>query len=704
MSQYDGGNIPNLHWGRFKGDEVDSKNTLWVGTNTGGLNKFNSVNKTFKNYTYDPLKPKECISGITIIGIAEDSTGKLWLSTYADGYDLFDPATGKAIQYYRTKEHPEYPSQGPVFNISYDKKRKCIWLGTFSYGLVKMDLATHKIEKHMHSDADPNSISSNTVSCIKEDENGILWLGTLGGGLASYDPEKDKFRNWKPDASKKYSMANINVNSLAFEKNRIWFATDIGVHIFDKKTEHFRQIAKKDGLPDDLINSVELDNKGNAWVATNRGLSCIMKPKDGFIIEKNSLEQPLVIKNFDPLDGIQGFEFNGTSFYKDKNGNLYFGGMNGFTIVHPDLIEENHFIPSIYLTDFKLFNKSIEPNDSLHLFDKYITFAKEVNLNYKQNFFSISFTAFNYKNPEKIIYQYKLEGFDEDWVTVGSDKRFATYTNLDPGNYTFRARASIDGIHWSTKEATVDVIISPPFWQTIPFRGAVIIAFALMIAGIARYIFQRNFRKKLALFERQEEISRIRGRIARDIHDNIGAELTRISLLTEVAQIENRDVKSESLNKLSDASREITGQLGEIVWSVNPSHDNLKSMLGYIRNYISNFLENANVHYEIDLPEEVEDKIIHPEMRRNLFLVLKEALNNSIKYSKAKNIMVSLLIMGDNYVLKIVDDGIGMDMSIRKEGNGLMNMQNRMDTIAGDLHIISFPGKGTSVIAEGKIY
>ena len=683
--------------------EKDSKNSVWVGTNGGGLNKLDPVEKTFKSYSYIVKNPTVGLSSNAILGIALDSLDKIWVGTYADGYNYFDPVTEKSIQFFYTKEHPYYPSHGPIFSICYDKKRKCIWLGTFNDGLNKMDIVTRKVEKYKYNSTDSNSVAGNIILSIKEDENGILWMAALSG-LYAFDPETKKFRNWKVQPGKKFGIHNDDVGNITLAKDRIWFATDKGVEVFDKKTEHFRNFDSKDGLPDDFVNSVEIDNHGNAWASTNKGLSCLLCPKEGFIIEKSSKEQPVVVKNYDFIDGLQGNEFNQTASYKDNEGNLYFGGMNGFTIVHPELLKDNLFVPPVYLTDFKLFNKSIEPGDSLHLFEKSITFADKVNLTYKQNFFSISFTAFNYKNPDRIIYQYCLDGFDENWVTVSADKRFATYTNLDPGNYKFRVRASMDGLHWSEKEASVDIDINPPFWKTIPFRAATLIFLVILIVGSVRFYLERNFKKKLALLERQQEVARIRGRIARDIHDNIGAELTRISLLTEVARIENPGINHTSFTKLSDASREITGQLGEIVWSVNPLHDNLISMLSYMRNYILHFLEETDVHCEIDIPEEAEEKIIHPEVRRNLFLILKEALNNTIKYAGAKNIFVTFLITGDNYVMKIVDDGKGMDMGVRPTGNGLINMQNRMDTIGGDMHIISYPGKGTTIIAEGKLF
>ena len=683
---------------------LDEYKNLWIGTNGGGLNKFDPSSRVFKHYQYDNKKPKTSLSSDIVLSLSEDKSGKIWATTVSDGYNSIDPKTDKCIQYFRTSKRPDIPSEGPVFSVNYDNKNNCIWMGTFNSGLVKMDLATEKIEKFLPAQVENgNTASEFIITASQLDSNGIVWLSTLSG-FASFNTETKKIKIWRVDKSKKHGMNSNFVNALTLNGNRVWFGTDQGVHLFDKTTEHFRYFTMKDGLPDNLINSVEIDSKGNAWVATNKGLSCILCPKGGFNVDKSNSEQAVTIKNFDVMDGIQGNEFNSNASYKDKTGNLYFGGMSGFTIVHPDLLQEKIVVPPVYLTDFMLFNRSISPDDTLHLFSNTFTFADHVDLKYNQNVFSISFTALNYKNPERIIYQYRLDGFDENWVTVSADKRFATYTNLDPGNYKFRVRASMDGLHWSEKEASVEIDINPPFWKTIPFRAASLIFLVILIVGSVRFYLERNFKKKLALLERQQEVARIRGRIARDIHDNIGAELTRISLLTEVARIENPGINHTSFTKLSDASREITGQLGEIVWSVNPMHDNLASMLSYMRNYILHFLEETDVHCEIDIPEEVEEKIIHPEVRRNLFLILKEALNNTIKYAEAKNIFVTFLITGDNYVMKIVDDGKGMDMGVRPTGNGLINMQNRMDTIGGDMHIISYPGKGTTIIAEGKLF
>ncbi len=683
---------------------VDKDKTLWVGTNTGGLNRFDPETKNFKHYMYDPKNPKTSLTSNVVLSLAQDGNGKIWVTTPSDGYNSLDPKTGKCIQYVYSNDHPGIPSSGPVFSVNYDEKNNCIWLGTFGEGLNKMDLTVEKFERFSpKSKEEGNEASDFIITASQLDKDGIVWIGSLQG-FASFNTQTHQFKVWNVDRSIKHGMNSDKLNSISLSDNLVWFGTDMGVHFYDKKTGNFRYFTTKDGLSDDLINSVETDKNGNVWVATNRGLSCIIKPSVGFIAEKNNSEQPVVIKNYDVMDGIQGNEFNSNASYIDRLNNIYFGGVNGFTIVHPDLLKDNIIIPPVYLTDFMLFNRSISPDDTLHLFNKTFTFADKVNLRNNQNVFSISFTALNYKNPERIIYQYRMDGFDDNWVTVGADKRFANYTNLDPASYKFRVRASMDGIHWSEKEATVDIEINPPFWKTIPFRAATLIFLVLAIVASVRFYLEREFKKKLTILERQQEVARIRGRIARDIHDNIGAELTRISLLTEVAKIENPGINHTSFTKLSDASREIVGQLGEIVWSVNPLHDNLVSMLSYMRNYILHFLEDTTVHYEIDITEEVPEMNIHPELRRNLFLILKEALNNSIKYAEAKNIFVSFLITGDNYVMKIVDDGKGMDMAVKPTGNGLINMQNRMDNVGGELHVLSYLGKGTTIVAEGKLF
>ncbi len=682
---------------------MDKDNNLWVGTNTGGLNKFDNKTKIFKHFMYDPNNPKYSMSDNVIMNITEDNKGFIWASTVSDGFNKIDPITSKVTQFYANPQHPEIPSRGPVFTIKYDAKNDCIWLGTFQEGMCKLNLSTLKYEKYRIAPKDTTNIASNIIVTSALDENGIFWMGTLNG-LASFNTETKAIKIYKTDKKNKFSISSNSINGLSSYGNYIWIGTDNGVNIFDKRTEHFRNFTTKDGLPDNLINSVEVDNFGNAWAATNKGLSCILKPKGGFAVDQSNREQRVIIKNYDVMDGIQGNEFNSNASYKDRNGILYFGGMNGFTIIHPELLKDSIVVPPVYLTDFKLFNHSVGPNDSLHLFENTFTFAKEVNLKYNQNVFSISFTGLNFKNHDKISYQYKLDGFDAKWVSVDGENRTATYTNLDPGTYTFKVRASLDGIHWSNKEASVLININPPFWKTIPFRAGTILFLAIVIVAIVRFYIERNYKKKISILERQQEVARIRGRIARDIHDNIGAELTRISLLTEVAKIENPGINPNSFNKLSEASREITGQLGEIVWSVNPMHDNLASMLSYLRNYTLHFLETTSVHYELDITEEADERIINPELRRNLFLILKEALNNAIKYAQAQNILVSFIINGDYYEMKIVDDGKGMDLSKKPNGNGLINMQNRMDNVGGELNIISAEGKGTSIIADGKLY
>ncbi len=463
------------------------------------------------------------------------------------------------------------------------------------------------------------------------------------------------------------------------KKNSIWAATDIGLLQLSNNYEFLHLYDIKNGLPDNFVYGILVDAEGDLWLSTNKGLS-LFHPTTG------------KFRNFTLDDGIQSFEFNTGAFYKSKDGEMFFGGVNGFNYFNPQTISYNKNVPQLALTDFKVFDDEIK-------LDTAIGFKKKLILSHDKNTISFEFAGMEFSNPERNQYASKLEGLEYEWYYSGN-RRFVKYDRLKPGTYHLWLKASNNDGEWSKPVQMITIIILSPYWATWWFITLVIVVLvALTILGI-RYFIGRKLKKRLQALERRNEIEKIRNRISRDIHDDIGAGLTKISMMSQMARLdvtENKNI-DDKLNTLSSSARDLSERLQEIVWAMNPRHDDLNSLLAFLRAYASDFFENSNVKLSFHFPDNIPALPLNPDMRRNLFLCFKEALNNIAKYANASEIFIEADIKTNTFHLMIKDNGKGFDANKNKlTGNGLANMQKRMEEINGQFSIKSKPGTGTEI-------
>jgi len=317
---------------------------------------------------------------------------------------------------------------------------------------------------YKHDPDNPNSLSTDHVFSIYEDRSGTLWIGTWGGGLNKFDREIEQFTHYRHDSNNPNSLSNDLVRSIYEDRSgTLWIGTQGGgLNKFDREKEQFIHYREKDGLPNDVIYGILEDNNNYIWLSTNKGISKFNPKTEEF-------------RNYDVKDGLQGDEFNGGAYFQSEDGRLFFGGMNGINTFHPDSLRDNEHIPPVVVTDFKIFNKSVTIQSSgseegMPFLPVHISETDEILLSYKESVFSFEFSALHYSVPGKNQYAYMMEGFDEDWVYTDAKRRFATYTNLDAGEYTFKVKASnSDGI-WNEKGSKIKIIITPPYWQTWWFR------------------------------------------------------------------------------------------------------------------------------------------------------------------------------------------------------------------------------------------
>lgn len=467
--------------------ETDQKGHLWVGTQGGGLNQFDQARQKVTHYLHDPENPNS-LSHNDVSAIAEESSGKLWVGTYGGGLNQFNPQNHQFVSYLHDPDKPTSLISDYVLSI-YEDSTQTLWIGTRE-GLDQFDRKTQRFLHYTHDPDNANSLSYNDISVIYEDGQGTLWLGTQGGGLNRFD--RKQFVRYQADAQNPNSLSHNEISALyADEAGTLWIGTyGGGLNQFDRATGRFKVYREKQGLANDVIYGILGDNQGNLWLSSNKGLSKFNPKTQAF-------------RHYDVLDGLQSNEFNAVA-HKSHNGELFFGGINGFNAFYPEHVKDNPSIPPIVITDFKIFNKSVALGSYSPL-QQHISETHEIALSYKQSFFSFEFAALNFLQPSKNEYAYKLEGLDEDWNEIGTQRR-ANYTNVPHGTYQFHVKGSNNDKVWNEEGTTLKIIIPPPPWKTWWAYTLYVITILAIILNYIR-IQKRKLREKQQELEREKEIA-----------------------------------------------------------------------------------------------------------------------------------------------------------------------------------------------------
>jgi ligand-binding sensor domain-containing protein/serine phosphatase RsbU (regulator of sigma subunit) len=505
----------------------DTSGVIWIGTNGGGINFYDPDIKVFKHYKHD-AEDRNTLSNNTIRSVFEDSQGILWVGAIESGLDRFD-RKNNTVKNYR------YPQGliGNTVSCIFEDSEGVMWFGTHGGGLNRFDRNTETFTVFKHNPEDENTISNNNVEAIREDKKGylwiatdgglnrfdkrtrtffrfvndpnnanslpanniqsnafiidkfgVLWIGTYNGGLTKYDPELRRFYHYKKKNKDAQSLCDDRVISL-YEDNssNIWIGTHGGgMCKFDRQTDTFTSFNTSNGMPNNEVYGILGDDRGNIWASTKNGL-----------VKYNS--SSLIFKTYYETDGLQSNVFYWGASYKSKKGEMFFGGTNGLNAFYPEKIKDNTYIPPIVITNFQILNKNIPiKDDSLHRdspLKENITDTKEIELSFRQSTFSFEFSALNYRLSQKNQYAYQLEGFDEDWVHVDSKKRFAAYSNLQPGEYTFKVKASNNDGAWNSTPATIKIRIIPPIWGTLGFQFLAAILVISLLIGIYSWRISR---------------------------------------------------------------------------------------------------------------------------------------------------------------------------------------------------------------------
>jgi ligand-binding sensor domain-containing protein/signal transduction histidine kinase len=518
-----------------------------------------------------------------------------------------------------------------------------LWIGTESQGLNFL-----KAGKFISIQAAGNGLPGNDISCLYLDRDGVLWVGTSGHGLARF--YKGKWTRYSTDT----------------------------------------------GLASNSIDYIIEDGADCLWIGSNAGLMRIQKQSLNDFA--NGTADLISCRTYVETDGLPTRECSAGSqpaACRTLDGRLWFPTTKGLVSVNPADLKPNRQPPLVMIESVLVGGREQKTNRFSPAWQPSVL----VPPGHEQ--LEIHYTALNFPAPREVQFKYRLEGHETAWTEAG-DTRVAYYNKVPPGNYRFHVIACNEDRVWNETGDALEVTVQPQFWQTWWFRAAVILCLVGTVVAVVRYLSTQKLRRRLQLLEQQEALEKERSRIARDLHDQLGANLTQVALLSEMAEADKHspaEIESYA-QQISQTARETTRSLDEIVWAVNPFNDTLEGLINYVCKYAQEYLALAGLRYRADVPTQLPAITIPPEVRHNVFLAFKEAVNNVVKHAQASEVRVRLQLPPGNFALSIEDNGRGMggrDANATPARNGLRNMRKRMEDIHGEFSISPGTGGGTIV-------
>ena len=554
--------------------------TVWVGTYDRGLNRYDPLTRIYTTYLandvlvegeslrqrarilkkYNKKVSKETLTKLQylshnrVLSLYKNPKSRyLWIGT-GGGLNRMDLANGRIVHYLANEDNPSSLSGNIIYSIQPDQDDH-LWIGTGDGGLSHFD--GRQFKSYRYDANDSTSLSNNDIRCMTKDFKGNLWIGTFGGGLNCFDPETGIFSHFQQRENAPGGLSSNTIYSLLFtDSTQLWIGTDNGLNLLDLSNHTFTVYTTSQGLPSNVIYCIINDDNGNLWISTNRGISRFNIAKAEF-------------RNYGLKDGLQGNEFNPGAGFKTKRGEILFGGFNGYNSFYPNRMEDNIYIPEIVITEFRILNEKILPGNPKSPLKKPIYETDTLVLSHLQNTFSFEFVALNYTNAENNEYAYKLENFDKKWNEV-KNRRFANYTNVPPGNYTFKVIGSNNDGFWNYDGKSIYIVISPPFWQTWLFY-ALVILFLIILVYIIIHLRTRRLQRMKAVLEklvksrtRQMEQEKA---LVEKAHSEILIQKNKIERQHSLLKKKNEQItlaKSE-LDKVNEELKNINANLESIV-------------------------------------------------------------------------------------------------------------------------------------------
>jgi signal transduction histidine kinase/ligand-binding sensor domain-containing protein/ActR/RegA family two-component response regulator len=620
-------------WGIYE----DRQGILWLGTNGGGLNRFDPQAESFTYYQNQADDPTS-LSNDAVYCVYQDRAGTLWVGTGA-GLDRFDQAT---------QRFKRYPTS-IVLSILEDEQGT-LWLGTIGGGLGIFDRETEQFSFYANDPNDPSTTSDNTIVQVYEDRENVLWIATFSGGLERFDRGTERFAHYTHNPEVPQSLSSNAVLAVYEDsKGALWVATTGGLDRLDRQEGTFTHYREKDGLPNEVVYGMLEDEQGFLWVSTNGGLSRFDSQHGTF-------------RNYTERDGLQSNEFNMSSYCKSRSGEMFFGGINGLNAFYPDAVQDDLVPPPVVITKFELFNAPVAVGAGSPLKEP-IAETEAITLSYRDDFFSFEFAGLNYAAPEQNQYAYMMDGLDKDWNYVGN-RRFAGYTSVPAGTYTFKVKASNgDGV-WNERGASLRIAVVPPFWQTWWFRvlvvsalaGSALVVFAVRVRSIEaqrrRLEVQVNERTRelgetLVELERAKDAAEAASRAKSVFLANMSHEFrTPLNAILGFAQLMRRSPhvkpeEQEDLDIIHRSGEHLLGLINDVLQlskieagrtTLNPQSFDLHRMLAGLEDMFRLRAEQKGIALYFDVSPDVPQFVRMDEGK--LRQVLMNLLGNAVKFTQ----------------------------------------------------------------------
>lgn len=513
-------------------------------------------------------------------------------------------------------------------------------------------------------------------STLHVDPAGCVWIGTSYNGLYVHCPSTGETRHFPVQPENPGSLGKAFILSLADDPleplRYLWVGTDGGgMYRLDRSSGEFLSINETSALPNRVMYKILQGNDNHLWVSTNRGL-----------LRVNPLT--LHVQQFTARDGLQGNEFDRRKGFATVDGLLTFCGLGGCNQFSPLDIGINEFVPRTVITHIRVLNEPLASDLPPWL-------TRTLTLPYESSaFVSFTLAALEFSDPERNVFRYRLRGFTQDWATL-EDGSTLTFTNLHPGTYTLEVMASNNDGVWASPEDLLLLTITPPWWGTLWFRVIAFLTVMGIAAGGTALSARWKYRRQLEEAARKAELDKERLRISRDMHDSLGSRLTQIKYMANMGQ-------EADLGEIGEVTTEVMHQLNEIVWSVNPENDALDHLAEYLAEYAERATHSVGMRCRLHMDANFPPLPIAAELRHNIVMVVREAIQNSIKHARAAELHIEIRYAHDTFSVVLRDSGVGFDLAtLPKRGQGLRTMRARMIPYKGEVIIDSAPTKGTTV-------
>lgn len=698
---------------------------IYVGTDGGGLNVLDRSTGKFKTFRHTDNRPGS-LSSNSIISLYRDKKGSMWIGTFDGG--LMEYKNGNFRKFLPDVKNPYSISNRHTWDIIEDSHNN-LWVATLTSGLDLYDRSTGKFYNYPHTDKDSQTICDNSLVSLFEDSKHHLYVAAYNGvsvlDLDSTDftvkPVQLKFRHFL-HSDKTNSLSGNSVNCFFEDKaGNIWFGTmATGLDLLDPLTGKFTNFSTKNGLPGNSIKSILSDDAGNLWLGTNHGLACF-NPETRKVI------------TFDKNDGLMNSSLKGHAL-KTTGGEMFFGGPDGFNSFLPAklLSERNSNPPEVVFTNFRIFNKPVIINERRNgrvILENDISETKAIKLSVKENFFSFEFAALDYATPQKNTYSYIMEGFDNEWINCGT-RHEVSYTNLDPGTYTFRVKASNNDGLMSRNDTSIKIVIIPPWWKTLWFRLAVIlVALAVIFAIIyIRFVRLKNLQRILenSVAEKTAELNELNASkdkffsiIAHDLKNPFNTIIGFSELLMESERLNDHTLVSKYSDMIHSSAVKTYELLDNLlVWAktqqgkmtYKPERINLRKIVNSELLSAREIADRKNVLLTADIPATAE-VIADYNM---LSTILRNLISNGIKFSERYGkVDIKATQAEQKILISVIDKGVGMTTvqlsnlfridveSVTKGTNnesgtglGLIICKDFVEKHNGTIEVSSKPGEG----------